>query len=243
MKFHIKNYRTFILSALIFSIVVFLLIWGFLTVFSRGVDSFKGMTESAEITTNVTASDPDNPLLAIVSDTKTLSEDYVPLNLVTFVNTDGTEIEISNEVLESLRNLVDDAADEGYEFVVSSGYRSYEEQQERYEEAIEGVSQIIGSEDVAGGTSEHQTGLAVDIVTPETDYTIRQDFALTDESKWLEDNAAEYGFIIRYPQGKEDITHNIYEPWHLRYVGKTHATIITDNHLVLEEYVQIDEEQ
>jgi D-alanyl-D-alanine carboxypeptidase len=77
----------------------------------------------------------------------------------------------------------------------------------------------------------------MDITSPAVGYDLNTDFGKTDEGKWVKENAADYGFIIRYPEGKEDITKYQYEPWHLRYVGKKAAKEIADNNLTLEEYI------
>ena len=86
------------------------------------------------------------------------------------------------------------------------------------------------------GTSEHHTGLAVDLVG--TDYqTLDEKQADTPEAKWLAEHAYEYGFILRYPEGKENITGIIYESWHFRYVGKEAAAEIMGQEICLEEYL------
>ena len=85
------------------------------------------------------------------------------------------------------------------------------------------------------GSSEHQIGLAVDIIT--ADYTsLDEGFGDTPAGKWLAENSCKYGFILRYPQGKEEITSIEYEPWHFRYVGTEAATVITENDICLEEF-------
>ena len=85
------------------------------------------------------------------------------------------------------------------------------------------------------GASEHQIGLAFDIVSDK--YTeLNAGFAETDAGKWLAQNRSEYGFILRYPLGKEDITGIEFEPWHFRYVGKDAATIISEEGITLEEF-------
>ena len=86
------------------------------------------------------------------------------------------------------------------------------------------------------GYSEHQTGLAIDL------NSIDMTFDNTDESNWLKDNCYKYGFIIRYPNDKEDITGYMYEPWHIRYVGKNLANVLYNNGdwITLEEYYGID---
>ena len=81
------------------------------------------------------------------------------------------------------------------------------------------------------GTSEHHTGLAIDF------NGVKDDFYKTKEYSWLMSNAANYGFILRYPQNKTDVTNVIYEPWHFRYVGKVHAQKVVQSGLCLEEYI------
>ena len=83
------------------------------------------------------------------------------------------------------------------------------------------------------GHSEHQTGLAVDIMGSNNDYNL---FAESKEFEWMKNNAYKYGFILRYPEHKENITGFKYEPWHYRYVGKDVAKYIYENKLSLEEY-------
>lgn len=78
----------------------------------------------------------------------------------------------------------------------------------------------------------------MDVTTDEVGFDLIVEFGETDEGKWLKDNAHEYGFIIRYPEGKEDITKYQYEPWHLRYVGEQAATEIYEKEMTLEEYLE-----
>ena len=87
------------------------------------------------------------------------------------------------------------------------------------------------------GTSEHHTGLAADIVTP-THQTLDPQFADTAAGKWLLEHAADYGFILRYPEDKQETTKIIYESWHYRYVGEEHAKAIKESGLCLEEYLE-----
>ena len=90
------------------------------------------------------------------------------------------------------------------------------------------------------GRSEHQTGLAMDISSKAMGYKLDQSFGNTLEGKWLSKNSAEFGFIIRYPKGKEAITGYTYEPWHMRYIGKDIAEEITNKGTTLEEYFEIE---
>ena len=87
------------------------------------------------------------------------------------------------------------------------------------------------------GTSEHELGLAADIVTPSYQM-LNSDFDKTATFKWLKTHCAEYGFILRYPKEKQDITRIIYEPWHYRYVGKEAASEIYSQGICLEEYIE-----
>lgn len=127
------------------------------------------------------------------------------------------------------------AAEEGLDIYLSSGFRSYEYQSQIYNN----YSNIYGSEtadtfSARPGHSEHQTGLAIDV------NTIDDSFAGTPEAIWLAEHAHEFGFIIRYPADKVDITGYKYEPWHIRYLGVELATDVYNSGLCLEEYLGID---
>jgi hypothetical protein len=90
------------------------------------------------------------------------------------------------------------------------------------------------------GQSEHQTGLALDLASQSGKCTLSTCFKDTDEGKWLNENAWKYGFILRYPEGKEEITGYMFEPWHFRYVGKKEAKKIQDSGLTIEEYYETE---
>lgn len=126
------------------------------------------------------------------------------------------------------------AAQEGLNIYLSSGFRSYEYQSRIYNN----YSSLYGAEtadtfSARPGHSEHQTGLAIDV------NTIDDSFAGTPEAIWLAEHAHEYGFIIRYPEGKSHITGYKYEPWHIRYLGVETATAVYNSGLTLEEYLGI----
>ena len=89
------------------------------------------------------------------------------------------------------------------------------------------------------GTSEHQSGLAADIVTP-SHQTLDPAFADTAAGQWLVEHAHEYGFVLRYPEEKQEITKIIYESWHFRFVGKTHAKLMKEQNLCLAEYLELE---
>lgn len=127
------------------------------------------------------------------------------------------------------------AAKEGLNIYLSSGFRSYSDQSAIYNNYVNNYGQATADTFSARpGYSEHQTGLAIDV------NTIDDSFAGTPEAVWLENHAHEYGFIIRYPKGKESITGYKYEPWHIRYLGVEKATDVYNSGKTLEEYLNID---
>jgi D-alanyl-D-alanine carboxypeptidase len=135
------------------------------------------------------------------------------------------------------------------DLVLVSGYRSYSYQKMLYNNQIaqfRGVSKQEAERLAAQivtpmGTSEHQTGMAVDVSTYgliKAGDALTQDFENTQVGQWLDKNSTEFGFILRYQQDKMNITDIIFEPWHFRYVGKPHAKIITSLNMCLEEYLE-----
>ena len=141
--------------------------------------------------------------------------------------------------------MVKAAKDEEIKLVICSPYRDLDRQKMLFDRKIssymkKGYSYMdaykLSSQAVTiPGASEHQVGLAIDIVTD--NYTYLDDgFADTDAGKWLKDHCEEYGFILRYPADKEYITGIEFEPWHFRYVGRSAARVIMDNDLCLEEF-------
>ena len=131
-------------------------------------------------------------------------------------------------------DLVDAAKEEGITLIINSAYRSYKEQEEVYNQYLKNHGQAY-TDGVAArpGHSEHQTGLSVDITT----YGVTgSQFESTDAFSWLQNNAHNFGFILRYPNEKENITGYTYESWHYRYVGVDAATIIHDSNITFDEY-------
>ena len=128
------------------------------------------------------------------------------------------------------------AANEGISLSVISGYRSYSRQNRIYNNYVSRDGKAkADTYSARAGHSEHQTGLAADI------NSLSQSFKNTKEGQWLNEHCSEYGFIIRYPEGKESITGYIFEPWHIRYVGKELASALYNNGdwITLEEYFGI----
>ena len=142
--------------------------------------------------------------------------------------------EIRKHVYERYRSMWNAAKEEGLLLIVNSSYRDYETQDAVWKDYAEANGEEWADNKAArAGSSEHETGLALDIVT---NNVIMNEFENTEEFKWLQDNAYKYGFILRYPKGKENITGYEYESWHYRYVGEEVAKEIHDLDITFDEY-------
>ena len=129
--------------------------------------------------------------------------------------------------------------EEGIYLCGVSGYRSYERQEELYQKKRrEQPNQLSSQAVTVPGASEHQTGLALDVSCQAVDYQLDERFGETREGRWLKRCAPLYGFILRYPKGKEHITGYGWEPWHIRYVTRSLALYLTLTGLTLEEYYE-----
>lgn len=171
--------------------------------------------------------------IIVVNKTYGLPNNFAPNNLVTI----NGYIKVVDYVRDAFNNLKSTASDLGLNIYASSGYRSYSDQNYIYNNYVKMDGQSnADTYSARAGYSEHQTGLAIDL------NTVDSSFEGTSESNWLKDNCYKYGFIIRYPKGKDDITGYMYEPWHIRYVGKEIATKLYNNGdwLTFEEYYGID---
>lgn len=143
------------------------------------------------------------------------------------------------EAAQALESLFAGAKNDGITLYGVSAYRSYVTQKSIYEGNVKSQGEKEASQFSAKpGTSEHQTGLAIDVSDGDPKCLVEQCFASSKAAKWLEEHAAEYGYIIRYLKGKESITGYSYEPWHIRYVGKEVAAEIAKQGITLEEYFQ-----
>jgi len=196
-----------------------------------------------------------------------LAKDYVPADMerATVKCVSSSRIEICEEVNTALEKMFEAAAlvtrypyqvedgsgnwvektfegSEGLRLILKSGYRSYGTQKTVYSNYLarnNGVDDGISS---PPGASEHQTGMAVDVLS--VDYAnnnqyMNDSFYQTPEAQWMAENCYSYGFILRYPEDKEDITQVPYEPWHLRYVGRQIAGYIYNSGLSLEEFTDV----
>ncbi|MCI5939263.1 MAG: M15 family metallopeptidase [Bacilli bacterium] len=172
----------------------------------------------------------ENTNIILVNKNHFLTKSYKP-TLISIddypVKVTKYNMEIKKEVLLSYLQMIDDL--ELDDLYIFSSYRSYERQMEIYNKATD-LSYVAYP-----GTSEHQTGLVIDIST--LNYGLITHFDESREFKILISNCHYYGFILRYPKGKESLTGYSYEPWHFRFVGRESATYIMTNNLTLEEYI------
>lgn len=189
-----------------------------------------------------------NSVTLLVNHTHKLPYDYAPEPLVVPDvlrpdDKEGKRVLLREEAAKALENLFKDAAENGYTLYAISGYRSYYEQRRLFEEKVELVGEKQAMRTVAPqGTSEHQLGLVMDI---NGESTLKQGlvagFGESPEGLWVAENAHRYGFVIRYPQDKTDITGYRWEPWHLRYVGKEASADMYTLGISLEEYTELVE--
>lgn len=200
-----------------------------------------GQTEQDEDSLQVVA-DPDS-ITVLVNKKNALPEDYEPDDLVyadvPFIFEEMLEKRKMRKVAaEALKELFDAAKEDGIYLAGVSAYRSRAYQKALFDSYVERDGyEKARTYSALPGTSEHETGLAIDVSGSDGKCAAQDCFAGTPEAEWLEANAHRFGFIIRYPKGKESITGYQYEPWHLRYVGKEAAEAIAEQSITLEEYL------
>lgn len=186
--------------------------------------------------TNTKPADNLNTNLLLVNKYNYLTEDYVPSNLENISTTYARSgMQLVKEAKEAFETLSENAKKDGMNVIAMSSYRSYDYQVNLYNNYVaQDGKEAADKYSARPGYSEHQTGLAVDVYNLDLPYT---SFEETEEFTWMQENAYKYGFILRFPKDKVDITGYQYESWHYRYVGKKVAKEIKDNNLTLEEYI------
>lgn len=184
--------------------------------------------------------------LILVNNDHILTED---LDFEKFQSTGGEVMDA--RIAEDFSRMISDGEAQGLSFILESGYRSFGYQQDIYnsvynknlqdsstsEEAIQKTEAYIA----IPGSSEHMTGLALDITEPGLHHIengLIEEFEDTAEGQWLHSHAPDYGFVLRYPRDKKDVIDVNYESWHFRYVGIENAKYMQENDLVLEEYIE-----
>lgn len=207
---------------------------------SSTAESKPSLSESAGLAGGTSPSDWN---LVLVSAKHPLPDDFsVSLASV------GNGYKGDKRVVSSLNAMIKGAKQDGITLMLCSAYRTKERSAYLYQRQIEqwlakGYSREEAEKKAAKwvappGTSEHHTGLAFDIVTPSYQ-KLNHGFAATAAAKWMKTHAHEYGFILRFPEDKQDITGITFEPWHFRYVGRKNAKIIYEKGICLEEYIDM----
>lgn len=172
---------------------------------------------------------------------------YIPDNYeVSLVNINGSK-QVDERIAGDLAAMLDQARTDGVALMIVSAYRSNDRQTSLFNNKVrknmgKGMPYMDAYSEAAysvtiPGCSEHQLGLALDILGSGHS-NLTESFEETTAGIWLKENCADYGFILRYPKGKEYVTGIIYEPWHFRYVGKKYAKEIMDRGITLEEYLE-----
>lgn len=251
----IKNKKKFIRGILIIVVSLAIIIWllslavsGIISLFKNILDKPKETTTNVEETTQVSASVDNVPNaneeilsqwnLKLVNKDNSVNRDYIPeLEELD----DG--VKFDKRAISYLRNMINAMNKAGITKVwVQSAYRSYEKQEKLFNNKVDYYKQKGNNQDEAENLaakivqrpemSEHNLGLAADF------NTVTNEFEKTTAFEWLEKNAADYGFILRYPEDKQEITGITYESWHWRYVGAEHAKVIKEKGYCLEEYIE-----
>lgn len=185
---------------------------------------------------NIKTINNPNSILVVVNKNNQLPDNFIPKNLekISLKNSNKDKY-LVKEARINFEKLSNDAAKKHLSIIAVSTYRNYQYQENLFSNYIKekGLEHTL-KYSAKPGHSEHQTGLAVDVMGSNKDYNL---FENTKEFKWMINNCYKYGFILRYPKGKENITGFSYEPWHYRYVGKKVAKYIYKNNLTLEEFI------
>ncbi|MGN0665805.1 MAG: D-alanyl-D-alanine carboxypeptidase family protein [Huintestinicola sp.] len=195
-------------------------------------------------------SDADNTwAVFLVNEKNPVPEEYCNGIETSKVYESWREYYMDSRMAEYLKQMIKAASEDGIELIVMSAYRSIEYQQRNFDNSVDERMNEQGmtyeeaynatlKEVQLPGYSEHNAGVAADIMSDE--YVSMDDAGFEDTKafRWLSEHAADYGFILRYPKGKQNVTGIIYEPWHYRFVGVYYAKEITDSGLTLEEYFE-----
>ncbi|MBE6903326.1 MAG: D-alanyl-D-alanine carboxypeptidase family protein [Ruminococcaceae bacterium] len=195
--------------------------------------------------------DLNSDYLRVVSAKSPLPESFTAKT--TTFKFEGFNVTVDPRIKDALLSFLQAAKKQGYVPNTISSYRSHAKQTQNYNNKVQqyinkGYSRAEAEKVAATivaipGTSEHEYGMTADICINTRDALYPETIEKMKDNIWNREHCAEYGFIVRYPKGKEEITGIMYEPWHFRYVGVKHAKIIMEKNLCLEEYVEMLEKE
>lgn len=254
MKIKIKNKFKFINFIVIAVLLITIIITLIVTVIkSKSIDTAikETKTERNIILVNEIQYNIKENIVSKLNDWRLLlvnKSNYLPEDYNVKLKTINGNMKVDERVYNDLKQMLSDAKNEDLDLLICSSYRSTDKQKKLFnnkvkeyekkgynnEEAYREASYWI----LIPGTSEHETGLSVDIVSMEYQI-LDEEQENTKEQKWLIENSYKYGFVLRYPTNKKDITGINYEPWHYRYVGKENALIMKKLDVCLEEYIKL----
>lgn len=186
--------------------------------------------------------DDPNSIWIIANKKRPIGEEFTPADLRAVdvakrSDKSDEELMLRDISAAAMEELFDGAKNNGIDLMIGSAYRSFALQTTYYTNYVKTYGQAEADRFSARpGTSEHQTGLAADLSTPDRKCYLDTCFGETPAGKWIAEHAHEYGFVVRYSDGKEDITGYQYEPWHVRYVGKELAAEVFKSKQTLEEF-------
>ena len=189
--------------------------------------------------------DDSSSLWVVVDKLRPLKAGYTPAGLATpavalRLSAGSDEMKMRADSGAALKEMFTAAKADGSNLLIASAYRSEASQKALHASYVAQKGAAAADTDSArAGYSEHQTGLAVDVGRTDHRCEVEACFADTAEGKWIAQNAYKYGFIVRYPAGKQANTGYVYEPWHLRYVGKDLAKAIYDSGQTMEEFFDL----
>lgn len=184
-------------------------------------------------------------LWAVVNKGRKLPADYVPANLVNpkiplRLPAGDLEMTIRSDAAGALLAMNSKANTDNIHFMLASAYRSYSLQVSVYGSYVRSIGQAQADQSSARpGFSEHQTGLAADLEPQSRKCEVDPCFGATPEGKWLAENSYKYGFVVRYQNGKQNLTGYEYEPWHIRYVGVELAKEVHQTNQTLEQFFNL----
>lgn len=187
---------------------------------------------------NMEITDTSKGNTMLVNKYNALSKDYEveDLKIISKTYSYGDNKKLNKEAYDAFISLADDAKKEGYTILIVSSYRTYQDQEDVWKDYKASFGTKKADAYAArAGSSEHETGLAIDVA----DYNDKNDkFEATESFKWMQTNAHKYGYILRYPKDKENITGYSYEAWHYRYVGIDTATKVYNEGITYDEYYE-----